>query len=239
MLRFLPIAFVPAILVSALASGPALAQASAAPDLLRRALSKPAAPDLYAYEFEDVSTGDRNRTVRGRVDPSRGKGDRVEITFFSESGGKEDDKPTDVTKVDERYERNADGDIFCDGLSDPDVTRVVDKGAGPAGRLFSFIPKAPKDAEGEMKAIMKKVSAEAVVDEATATLKTFTAKLTKPHSVMMVAQVKAMNLTAQCAPAPNGRAYATRREISVSGSGLGRNFASTTVQTISNLRPTG
>lgn len=214
-------------------SAPGAAQTSAVPDLLRRALTSPATSALYAYDFEDVSTGDRNTVIRGRIDPSRKKGERVEITFFSDAG---EDK-TDIKRIDERYERNAEGDIFCDALSEPDVGKVVDKGAAAGLRTFQFVPTPPRDAEGEMKAIMKKVTAEAVVDEATATLKAFTARLNKPHSIMMVAQVKSMSLRAECAAAPDGRSYALRREMKLEGSGLGRTFATTSVQTISNLRP--
>lgn len=233
MSRFLKVVTACTALTAASLHAPVSAQSAGVPDLLRRALTSPAAATLYAYDFEDVSTGDRNTVVRGRVDPSKKKGERVEITFFSNT----DDDDSDAKRIDERYERNADGDIFCDALSEADVGNVVDKGAGANGRVFQFVPKPPKDAEGEMKAIMRKVSAEAVVDEATATLKAFTARLTKPHSVMMVAQVKSMSLRADCAAAPDGRSYASRRELSLSGSGLGRSFATTTVQTISNLRP--
>lgn len=208
-------------------------KAAAVPDLLRRALTPPASTELFAYDFEDVSTGDHVMTIRGRVDPSRKEGDRVEITHASNTDPKE---KIDLKKIDERYERNAEGDIFCDSQSEPDVTQVVDKGMTAAGRLFTFIPRPPKDAGGDMKGIMKKVLAEAVVDEATATMVAFNARLTKPHSMMLVAKVNAMNLATQCQAAPNGRAYAARREMKVAGSGMGRSFDMTTVQTISNLR---
>jgi len=223
-----------------LAAMPVAAQDATAPDLLQRALSAPASKQLFAYDFEDVGEGggkdeQQKSTIRGRVDPSRKKGDRVTITFAEQTG----DKPADLKKIDERYERNADGDIFCDGLSDSKVTNVVDKGAGPGGRIFAFTPRAKADADGQMKDIMKKMSAEAVVDEVTATVRSFEATLMKKHSVLLIAEIKSATIKATCAVAPNGRAYTSQVEFVISGSGLGQSFSSKAVQRISNIAPVG
>mgnify|MGYP003472065434 CR=1 FL=1 len=231
------------LLASALAfiAIPASAQKAPVPDLLQRAFTAPASKQLYAYDFEDVSDGGaedkpRKSIVRGRVDPSRKKGDRVTITFAESTGG---DEPANPKKIDQRYERNADGDIFCDSLSERAVTNVVDKGSGPAGRLFTFTPKAKSDADGQMKDIMKKMTAEAVIDEATSTLRSFAATLTKKHNVMLVAEIGAADMKVTCATALNGRAYTAKVEFNLSGSGMGQNFSTKAVQTISNITPVG
>jgi hypothetical protein len=228
-------------LVALLFALPATAQAQRmpVPDLLRRALAQPASNEAFAYEFEDVAeTGNGEREVtsitRGQVDPSRKRGDRVTITFAERKGG--DDK-VDLKKIDERYERNGGGGIFCDTFSREDVANAVDRGATPDGvHLFSFTPKAEDDADGEIKNLMKKMTVEAAVDEATATLRLLTGSLTRSHSVMLIAEVKAVRMKSDCEPAPNGRAYAARREFQISGSALGQAFATSTVQTISNVR---
>jgi len=222
-----------------LAAIPAFAQKAPVPDLLKQAFTAPISTQLYAYDFEDISDGgtkDRQgkSIVRGRIDPSRRKGDRVTITFAERTG---EDEPADPKKIDQRYERNADGDIFCDSLSEKTVTNVVDKGSGPMGRVFTFTPRAKSDADGQMKDIMKKMMAEAVIDEVTATLRSFTATLTRKHSVMLIAEIGAAEMKATCAPAPNGRAYAARVEFNLSGSGMGQSFTSKSVQTISNIAP--
>lgn len=221
----------------------ALAKAAPVPDLLRRALTPPASAQLYAYDFEDVSNARENgrSTIRGHIDPSRKKGDRVQITFVEQQRGAEDNdrKQPDPKRIDERYERDADGDIFCDSFSKDDVTNVSDKGASNGARIFAFTPRPEQDIEGEMKAVMKKVIAEAVIDEATANLRSFTARLTRPHNVMLIAEVKSMSMATDCAPAPNGRAYTTRTEMNLSGSGLGRSFTVNSTQSISNLTPVG
>jgi hypothetical protein len=92
------------------------------PDLLRRALSAPASTQLFAYDFEDRIEGqDGKRIVRGHVDPSRKPGDRVTITYLEDQRK----KPFDLKKADERYAKNATGDIFCDTRSREDVTDVA------------------------------------------------------------------------------------------------------------------
>src|SRR6185503_10777098 len=156
----------------------------------------PASKQLYAYDFEDVSEGgsqdEHTRSViRGHIDPSRKKGDRVTISSAEQTGGKQ---KADPKKIDERYERNADGDIFCDGLSEKDVTNVSDKGVTPEGHLFTFTPKAKSSADGAMKDIMKKMAAAAVIDPATAAIRSFNAVLTKPHNVMLVFDVKSASM---------------------------------------------
>ena len=225
----------------AFAAIPAFAQKAPVPDLLQRAFTAPASKQLYAYEFEDVSDGGakdkpRKSIVRGRVDPSRKKGDRVIITFAESTGG---DEPADPKRIDQRYERNADGDIFCDSLSEKTVTNVVDKGAGLAGRIFTFTPKAKADADGQMKDVMKKMAAEAVIDEATSTLRSFAATLTKKHNVMLIAEIGKADMKVTCAPAPNGRAYTAKVEFNLSGSGMGQVFSTKAIQTISNIVPAG
>lgn len=219
----------------------ASAQKAPVPDLLKRAFSEPASKQVYAYDFEDVSEGgtakeQRKTIIRGRVDPSRKKGDRVTITFAEQTGGKE---PADMKKIDERYERNADGDIFCDSLSENSMTNVVDKGPATDGRMFSFTPKAKPDADGQMKDIMKKMTAIAVVDEATAAIRSFNATLTKKHNVMLIADIKAASMNAVCALAPNGRAYASQIELVISGAGMGQAFDNRTIQKILNIAPAG
>jgi hypothetical protein len=224
-----------------LATAPVSAQKTPVPDLLRQAFTPSASKQLYAYDFEDVSVGNGQKdntvtsTTRGRIDPSRKKGDRVTITFAESTG----DNPPDLKKLDERYERNADGDIFCDGLSEKDVSNVSDKGVTPEGHLFTFTPKAKSGADGTMKDIMKKMAAAAVIDPATAAIRSFNAVLTKPHNVMLVFDVKSASMKATCATAPDGRSHRTRMEFSMSGSGLGRSIQVNSVQTISNIAPVG
>jgi hypothetical protein len=224
-----------------LAAEPASAQKTPVPDLLKRAFTPPASKQLYAYDFEDVSDGGNpdehtRSVVRGHIDPSRKKGDRVTISFAEQTGGK---RTADPKKIDERYERSAGGDIFCDALSEKDVTNVSDKGPTPAGQAFTFTPKAKSDADGTMKDIMKKMTAEAVIDQATATIRSFNAMLTKTHNVMLVFDVKAASMKATCALAPNGRAYRTRMEFNMSGAGMGQSILVNSVQTISNITPAG
>lgn len=229
------------LLLSSLAV-PAASQSAPTPDLLKRAFADPVSKQFYAYDFEDKSEGvvskDGNRTalIRGHVDPSRKKGDRVTITFAQRTGG---DEPAGLWQVDERYERNADGEIFCNSLSTEDITNAVDKGSADGGRLFTFTPRAEADADGEMKSLMKKMVADVVIDEATATVRSFAASLSKPHNVMLVAEIKSANIKADCIPAPDGRSVRSRLEFNVIGSGFGQGFGVKSVQTISNLTPVG
>jgi hypothetical protein len=227
-----------AILVSSVLMASASAQSSPAayvPDLLRRALSSPVSSQLYAYDFEDViEDKDGKRTVRGTVDPSRPKGDRVTITYLEDLRR----KPADLPATDKRYEKNADGDIFCDTASREDVVGVVDKGAAPGGgRVFEFAPKPEPHAEKMVRDLMPKMSAEAVVDEITGLMRSFSAKLTSKHNVMLFGEVKSATFRAECEPLPNGRAYTTHANLDALVSALGRSYRQKTVQRISNVRP--
>jgi len=211
------------------------------PDLLKRALASPAASsELYAYDFEDAVEGDARgeattSLVRGHVDLSREHGDRVIITFSEQRG----DQQTDPEKLDERYERRALGPSWCDALSKEDVTNAIDKGPAKGGRAFAFTPEPEGQGEGDaqLRDIMKKMAAEAIVDEPTATLRSYSAALTRTHNVMFVFDILSASMKASCALAPNGRAYATRMEFKLSGAGLGQSVNVNSVQTISNLIP--
>lgn len=228
-----------AILVSTVLMASASAQSSASatyvPDLLRRALSAPVSSQLYVYDFEDViEDKDGKRTVRGTVDPSRPKGDRVTITYLEDLRR----KPADLPATDRRYEKNADGDIFCDTASREDVAGVVDKGAAPGGgRIFEFAPKPEPNAEKMVRDLMPKMSAEAVVDEITGLLRSFSATLTRKHNVMLFGEVKSATFRAECAALPNGRAYTTHANLDALVSALGRSYRQKTMQKITNVRP--
>jgi hypothetical protein len=230
-----------AILAGMILSAPAFSQtavrSASVPDLLRRALSPPPSSQLFAYDFEDViADKDGKRTIRGRVDPSRPKGDRVTITFLQDLRT----HPADLTSTDARYEKGADGDIFCDTASRADVTNVVDRGKTPGGgRLFQFNPAPEPHAERMVKELMPKMSAEAVVDEISGLLRSFSARLTQKHSVSLFGQVKSATYSAQCAALPNGRAYAARIDLNALVSALGRTYRQQTVELISNVTPTG
>jgi hypothetical protein len=213
------------------------AQSASVPDLLKRALSSPSSGQLFAYDFEDViQDKDGKRTIRGRIDPSRPKGDRVTITFLEDLRK----KPADLAATDTRYEKSADGDIFCDTASQENVTNVVDKGEAPGGgRVFEFSPTPEPQAERMVRELMPKMSAEAVVDEISGLLRSFSATLTKKHSVALFGQVKSATYSAECAALPNGRAYTARINLEALISAMGRTYRQQTVQVISNVTPTG
>jgi hypothetical protein len=229
-----------ALLAGLVLAAPAASQSSPAasvPDLLRRALSTPQSSQLFAYDFEDViEDKDGKRIVRGTVDPSRSKGDRVTITFLEDLRR----RPADLAATDRRYEKDADGDIFCDTASREDVVNVVDKGAAPGGgRVFRFVPRPEPQAESMVRDLMGKMSAEAVVDEISGLLRSFSATLTKKHNVMLFGEVKSAIYRAECAALPNGRAYTTRMNLDALVSAMGRPYRQKTVQLISNVRPAG
>lgn len=211
-------------------AAPVAAQQAGVPDLLKQAFAPPAAvaKQLYAYDFSSVTTGTSPSSVKGHIDPSKPKGQRVTIT---EAIGEK----MDLKKIDARYEENADGEIFCDQMSDPDVKNVVDKGSVEGVRTFTFNPKARPKADGEIRDIFKKLTATAVVEETTGALRTFSAVLPKATNMMLIATVKGFDMKVTCAPAPNGRAYPTRMDMRIDASALGKDIKQLNVQTYSNL----
>jgi hypothetical protein len=219
--------------------------ATPVPDLLKRALSAPSpvAEQLYAYDFEERFEGggrdeQGSSTVRGHVDQSREKGDRVTISFAEQTGGS-GERETGSGQQGQRNQRER-GLTWCDTLSREDVANAVDKGAAPGGgRLFAFTPKPEGEGNDQFRDMMDKMAGEAVIDEASGALRSFSAELTRPHNFMLVAEVKTASIKAECALAPNGRAYATRLEFDFAGSGFGQSFGIRTFQVISNLTPAG
>jgi hypothetical protein len=239
-----PILAAPILAVSVLAA-PAFAQAgpepdpapTPVPDLLKHALAAPSSGQLFAYDFEDrIQDKDGTRTVRGRIDPTRKEGDRVTITYLDDQRK----RPYDLKQADQKYEKNATGDIFCDTRSREDVTGVVDKGEAPGGgRLFGFIPKPEPQAEKMVRELMTRMSAEAVVDEISGLLRSFNATLTQAYKVNLFGEVKQAKFTAECQPLPNGRAYTARSDLTALISAMGRTYTQKTVQLITNVTPAG
>jgi hypothetical protein len=230
-------AFLALGVVLAAPASPQSAPSEGVPELLRQALSPPASSQLYAYDFEDViHDKDGKRIVRGTVDPTRRKGDRVTITYLEDRRG----KPASLQETDRRYEKNADGDIFCDTASREDVAQVVDKGKAPGGgRVFGFVPKPEPQTEGMIRDLMSKMSVEAVVDEISGLLRSFSAKLMRKHNVMLFGEVKSATYTAQCATLPAGRAYTARTNLDALVSAMGQSYRQKSVQLITNVRPAG
>jgi hypothetical protein len=200
------------------------------PELLQQALSAPQANKVYAFDFVDTRTGDRTGVTRGRIDPTRPKGDRV--TIFETTGDE-----TDPRKIDERYEKDADGDIWCDQLGNVDGA-VTDRGMYASGRAFAFTPKARPDAGGDEKKLYKQLAAEVIVDPATAKMKSFTARLPKPWKPNMLAKISHVEMTGQCAVAPNGRAYQIETTMNLRGSALGSDFTQGFRRTVTLLTTT-
>lgn len=233
----LPVAILAALILATPAAPQTTAPAASVPDLLKNALSAPASGQLFAYEFEDIiQDKDGMRTVRGRIDPTRKAGDRVTITFLEDLRK----RPADMEATDKRYEKNADGDIFCDTRSREDVTNVVDKGEAPGGgRLFGFIPRPEPNAETMVKELMGKMTAEAVVDEISGALRSFNATLVNAHRMNLFGEVKSATFAAQCAALPNGRAYTARTDLRALISAMGKTYTQKTVQLISNVMPVG
>jgi hypothetical protein len=202
------------------------------PDLFRRAMIPAAAvSQLYAYDFVEQSRGDHAGTVRGHVDPSRPKGARV--TIIAATG-----ETVDLTMIDERHENEADGNIWCDQLSNGVDGPISEIGRTEAGRVFAFTPKAKPTAKAEEKNLYKQLAAEVAIDDAAA-IRTFHAKLKKPWKPMLLARLTNVQMTGTCLTAPNGRAYAARVSMSFQGSAMGSDFSQAMTRTITNLTPTG
>jgi hypothetical protein len=205
-------------------------------ELLSRALTAPTQTGSeFAFDFVTENTGNEPGLIRGRYDPSRPKGDRVSII---EATGKD----ADPKKIDERYEKQDQGDIWCDAVFGGADGAVTDRGVQAGGRALAFIPKpnpngSRNSERGDAAKLFKQLTAVMVVDEATADVKSFAATLGKPWKPAVVAKLEAMQMKGSCAAAPNGRMYLARTETSIQGSALGQSFKVNSVRRISNLAP--
>lgn len=220
---------------SAMAVAPALAQSAPTPDAaVAAAFAPPAAKSpAYAYDFLSERFGEDAGIIRGRFDPSKPKGQRY--TIFEATA-----KDANLKKIDERYEKRGGGDIWCDeafGGADGPVTQASDA----SGRsTYSFRPLQPRQSPwGDAKDLYRAMKADVVLDPASNGVLSYQTRLTKSVSMMVVATVKAAQISGQCAAAPNGRMYAARTEMNVDASGMGQKMQMRVVQTISNLTPVG
>lgn len=210
----------------------AAAQSPAVPPLLTAALSPSADETLYAYEFTMTETGSRNTTVRGRIDPTKPEGQRVEII---EGNGKD----LDLEAMDERLEDNADGDIWCDSMISGASGKIAEIGSSSGNRAYRFTPRARPEAGKDERKMFDQLVADTVVDEDSRTLKSFSARLEKPWKPNIAAKIHEFNMSGECALAPNGRAYARTITTQIRGSALGQNFNAKSVREITSLAPAG
>ena len=217
-------------LTAALVSS-ALAQ-SAPSDLFARALAHPATKQLYAFDFADQSGGETPTFTRGRIDPSLPKGSRV--TIFEATG-----KDYDAKKAKERYERNSNGDIWCDNLSYGADGAVTEKSSADGARVFTFTPVPKPNAKNEERDLYRRLSAEMVVDPATGHIRVFSAHLTKAWKPIFVAKVDTVQLRGECASAPNGRLFTAKMDTVMNGNVLGVGQTQSVKRIITNLMPVG
>jgi hypothetical protein len=221
-----------AVAYLAILAAPALAQSAVATDLdhlVRKAFTPPAQSERFAYTFRNETTGEKPRTIVGRYDPSKPKGERVTIL---EAIGED----IDPKKLDARMEKNMDGEIWCDGVFGGAASPVKDAGQRGGLQAVSFNPKPPPDAEGEMKKIFPSLAAE-VLFLPTAAIQSITAILPAPRKMAVVARIDSAKMSATCATAPNGRTYMQRMELRMAGSALGQSFNQVSIQSYSDLTP--
>jgi len=217
--------------ILALTGAPAFADAS----LVARAFSPPSAGQAFAYEFVDRSRGETDETVtRGRIDPSRPKGQRVTITESS-------DPKADLRRIAERYESRltAGGEIWCDRLIGGADGPVSEKPAEQGLRRFVFRPIAPAGASNDEKKLYRNMTAEVLIDEARGQVRRLTAKLEKPYRPLPVAKLDIFELAYDCRPGPNGRAYSASMDMKMKASAVGAGFSRNVNQTIVRLIPSG
>ena len=209
---------------------PATADPGAWPASFRGAIASPAAPALYAYDFTDRTVGDTVTVTRGRIDPSRPKGQRV--TIFESTGDRDS-----LKRLDQRYERDADGDIRC-LRSFGGAERLVGDRPGAGGeRIFSFQPLPRRSAGSEEKQVYRRMSAEILVDESSGLVRSFSASLTQPVRPFIGVNLEAMDLSGECRPGPDGTPVLSSARTRMKGAAFGQSLSFDVVQTISNLTP--
>lgn len=198
------------------------------PSVLAAALSPRQDTTTFAYEFTLSDTGSRPMSLRGRIDPSRPEGQRVEIL---EATGED----VDTEEIDERMEANADGDIWCDSMFSGADGAVTEQPAPAGQRAYAFTPMARPDAESDERKMFSRLSATAIVDQETGALKSSRAVLDKPWKPNIMAKISQFELSVECAMAPNGRAYAETINTKISGSALGQSFTSDNTRRITRV----
>jgi hypothetical protein len=99
-------------------------------------------------------------------------------------------------------------------------------------------PAAAPDASGDEKKLYRQLTAEVIVDPATARMKSFTARLPKPWKPNILAKISHVEMTGKCAMAPNGRAYQIETTMAVRGSALGSDFDQGFKRAVTILTPT-
>lgn len=206
--------------------------AANAPELYQRAVQPADRSTLYAFDFVDEVKRGTSTYVKGRVDPSRPAGDRVKLLEV---------KGVDAAKADEKYERlhteDPTLDLWCDTLGSRISGPVTEKGAKADGRAFAVKPVARQFAPDNEKQLYKQLTAEVVIDEAKSVMTSFSARLAKPWKPNVFAKVTAADFSGECQLAPNGRAYASRTHMELSGSAVTGSLDETRNRQVMNLTP--
>ena len=218
------------VVALSLLAGTANAEDASLPQTVRKAMASSSGPTLYAYDFTDRTTGETVTITRGRIDPSRPKGQRV--TIIETTGDKDSAK-----RLDQRYERDADGDIRCLRAFGGAESLVNTRKGANGERFVTFRPQPRVSAGSEERQVYRKMSAEVVLDETTGELRTYSASLTGPVRPFIGVSLEAMDLSGTCTTGPDGSAILASARTRMKGSAFGRSLAFDVVQTISNLTP--
>ena len=189
-----------------------------------------ASPDGPLYIFDLILQNDGTDAMM-RVDPTRPEGERLTVISPPRK-----DWSDAFSKQVRKMEADTDGDIWCSNFGDniPDDAALESETATTA--TYTYAPKVGAE-PGDMDDILKYLKGKVVVAKDAPAILSVEMVAEESFKPVPVARIKQFEMKVACNRAPDGRTHVARINVDISGSALMKDFSSSEIQTITNLKP--
>ena len=189
-----------------------------------------ASPDGPLYIFDLILQNDDTDAMM-RVDPTRPEGERLTVISPPRK-----DWSDDFSKQVNRMQADTDGDIWCSNFGDniPHDAALESETATTA--TYTYAPRVGTE-PGDMDDILKYLKGKVVVAKDAPAILSVEMVAEESFKPVPVARIKQFEMKVACNRAPDGRTHVARINVDISGSALMKDFSSSEIQTITNLKP--
>ena len=189
--------------------------AGASDDPLSRARALKPVVAAQHHEFELTYMADAVR-MTARIDTAQPEGGRVAVKTSNL------DDQGDYERIVEEMDRAAGRGYWCDEMLKGvgDDAKVLSRTADSV--TYTFAPQ-PTGARND--AVLEHLEGEISLDAETAQVVGYRLTAPKPFRQALVAKINTFEMVMACAPAPNGRTFASNFEMTLQGSAAFRKFS--------------
>lgn len=218
---------IPLLVLALCLAPPATAQTAPLPGLLLQAVSATqAAKAPYAFDLELTS---EEQGWRARFDPRANPGLQLVAPSI-------DALERNQRRAFERLAAQVDGVSWCASEQMRRVTQVRLVREDAESAIYSFQPTRESVRGEQAREFADRLRGEFVVTKTNPDLTRVRIYAPSAFSPAPLVRLERLNIAIACAPAPNGRRYASETITEIRGSALGRTFDERSVQRARNLR---